>query len=81
MDNRSLIVRTFQTNVEGVPEALEFCCGKPGLDVNSLAKKAVEGDEKALDIFSAWRPKTGGFRPTFSTDNICCYVVTAPGMR
>lgn len=47
--------------------------------MNSLAKKAVAGDEKALDIFSAWRPKTGSYRPTFTTDNLSCYVAVFPG--
>lgn len=47
--------------------------------MSSLAKKAVAGDEKALDIFSAWRPKTGSYRPTFTTDNLSCYVAVFPG--
>ncbi|XP_065211838.1 intraflagellar transport protein 140 homolog [Planococcus citri] len=77
-DSRSLIVRIFQSSVQGIPFSIEYCNTKPGLDVNSLARKAVEGDEKALDMFSAWRPKTGGFRPTFSTDNVCFYAATLP---
>ena len=32
---------------------------EPGLDMSSLARAAVAGDERALDLFSSWRPKTG----------------------
>ncbi|XP_050709384.1 intraflagellar transport protein 140 homolog [Eriocheir sinensis] len=31
----------------------------PALDINGLARAAVSGDERALDIFSSWRPRTG----------------------
>ncbi|XP_047485121.1 intraflagellar transport protein 140 homolog [Penaeus chinensis] len=31
----------------------------PSLDINGLARAAVSGDERALDIFSSWRPRTG----------------------
>ena len=27
--------------------------------MSSLARAAVAGDERALDLFSSWRPKTG----------------------
>jgi intraflagellar transport protein 140 len=32
---------------------------EPGLDIMGLARAAVAGDERALDLFSSWRPKTG----------------------
>ena len=32
---------------------------EPGIDMSSLARAAVAGDERALDLFSSWRPKTG----------------------
>lgn len=63
--------------MESAPISLAFCRDKPGLDVNNLAKKAVAGDERALDIFSAWRPKTSTARPTFSSDNVTCFVAAS----
>ena len=29
------------------------------LELTGLARAAVAGDERALDLFSSWRPKTG----------------------
>ena len=28
--------------------------GEPGLDITGLARAAVAGDERALDLFSSW---------------------------
>ena len=33
--------------------------GDPSVDISNLAKAAVAGDEKALDLFSVW-DQTGG---------------------
>ena len=71
-------MKVFQTNAGGAPIFLVFGRDKPGLDVNTLAKKAVAGDEKALDIFSAWRPKTGTARAMFSSESTCCFVAVLP---
>ncbi len=78
-ENRGIITRFYESSVTSAPLAADFCSAKPGLDINVLAKKAVAGDEKALDIFSAWRPKTGAHKPTFSVDNVCFYLASAPG--
>ena len=39
-----------------------------GLDISNLARAAVAGDERALDLFSSWRPKTGGRRAGLGAD-------------
>lgn len=51
-------------------------------DIEGLAKAAVNGDEKALDIFSNWRPKTTArkFRFSSGVDNHCFYVATQNGI-
>ncbi|XP_069684990.1 intraflagellar transport protein 140 homolog [Periplaneta americana] len=53
-----------------------------GLDINGLAKAAVAGDERALDLFSAWRPRTAGQRFSMHPgqgDNLCFYVGALSG--
>ncbi|OAD53382.1 hypothetical protein WN48_10260 [Eufriesea mexicana] len=48
---------------------------------NSLAKAAVAGDERALDIFSSWRPRTAA--PTTvvaQRDNHAFYIGTTSGV-
>ncbi|CAL4114854.1 unnamed protein product, partial [Meganyctiphanes norvegica] len=39
------------------------------LDINGLARAAVSGDERALDIFSSWRPRTGHKRMAMHNAN------------
>jgi intraflagellar transport protein 140 len=53
----------------------------PDFDVEGLAKAAVNGDERALDIFSNWRPKTTArkFRVQEGSDNVSFYVGTQVG--
>ena len=56
---------------------------EPGLDMSSLARAAVAGDERALDLFSSWRPKTGrrgGGGGASSRDNLSCYVGSLSGV-
>nr|CAD7588438.1 unnamed protein product [Timema genevievae] len=47
-----------------------------------LAKAAVAGDERALDLFSAWRPRTAGQRIMMQagSDNLCFYVSSITGV-
>ncbi|KAG8223373.1 hypothetical protein J437_LFUL001251 [Ladona fulva] len=52
-------------------------------DFSGLARAAVAGDEKALDMFSDWRPKTGGQRNIFlseHTDNLCFFAGSISGI-
>ncbi|EFA08985.1 Intraflagellar transport protein 140 homolog-like Protein [Tribolium castaneum] len=53
----------------------------PDFDVEGLAKAAVNGDERALDLFSNWRPKTTArkFRVQEGSDNLSFYVGTQVG--
>ena len=57
--------------------------GEPQLDMSGLARAAVAGDERALDLFSSWRPKTGrrgGGGGASSRDNLSCYVGSLSGV-
>lgn len=56
----------------------------PQVDISSLARAAVAGDEKALDLFSAWRPRTAGNRFTLNSqgqDSLCFYVTSLRGKQ
>lgn len=55
----------------------------PQLDISGLARAAVAGDEKALDMFSAWRPRTAGNRFSLNfkgQDSLSFYVASLRGM-
>ncbi|XP_015590632.1 intraflagellar transport protein 140 homolog [Cephus cinctus] len=61
--------------------AFKFAPLKPAVDISGLAKAAVAGDERALDLFSSWRPRTAA--PTaISTqrDNHAFYIGSANGV-
>ncbi|XP_023246567.1 intraflagellar transport protein 140 homolog [Copidosoma floridanum] len=54
---------------------------KPVVDMTGLAKAAVAGDARALDLFSSWRPRTAA--PTavpVQRDNPAFYVGTVNGV-
>ncbi|KAF3422708.1 hypothetical protein E2986_01971 [Frieseomelitta varia] len=54
---------------------------KSMMDISGLAKAAVAGDERALDIFSSWRPRTAV--PTTvvtQRDNHAFYIGTTSGV-
>ena len=56
---------------------------EPSLDISGLARAAVAGDERALDLFSSWRPKTGkrgGFGGQNSRENLNFYVGSMSGV-
>ncbi|XP_011503227.1 PREDICTED: intraflagellar transport protein 140 homolog [Ceratosolen solmsi marchali] len=54
---------------------------KPTVDMSSLAKAAVAGDERALDLFSSWRPRTAMPLSVLTKhDNYAFYVGTANGI-
>ena len=51
--------------------------------MSSLARAAVAGDERALDLFSSWRPKTGrrgGLGPGAGRENTNFYVGSVSGV-
>jgi len=54
------------------------------MDLSGLAKAAVAGDEKALDMFSAWRPRTAGHRLTLqprNNDSVAFYIASLLGKK
>ncbi|XP_076680544.1 intraflagellar transport protein rempA [Andrena cerasifolii] len=54
---------------------------KPTMDMSGLAKAAVAGDERALDIFSSWRPRTAAPTAVLSQrDNHAFYISTTSGV-
>ncbi|KAL1464787.1 hypothetical protein WDU94_004405 [Cyamophila willieti] len=71
----------FKLSLLGEPSCLSFLNAAPGLDVNDLARRAVAGDTRALDMFSAWRPRTGGRKPGtgLQTDATGLFVGTLAG--
>ncbi|KAK3865459.1 hypothetical protein Pcinc_025661 [Petrolisthes cinctipes] len=55
----------------------------PTLDINGLARAAVSGDERALDIFSSWRPRTGHKRLNLAAagkDNLNFFLGSSTGV-
>ncbi|KAI5750329.1 hypothetical protein M8J76_014727 [Diaphorina citri] len=69
----------YKQPLPGEPSCLTFLNAAPGLDVSDLARRAVAGDARALDMFSAWRPRTGGRRPGLQTDATGLFVGTLAG--
>nr|XP_033335798.1 intraflagellar transport protein 140 homolog [Megalopta genalis] len=54
---------------------------KPAIDISGLAKAAVAGDERALDMFSSWRPRTAAPTTIVSQrDNHAFYIGTTSGV-
>lgn len=62
-----------------MPREAVFRISRPGPDLTGLAKRAVAGDQVALDMFSAWRPRTAGNRASVHQDNMAFYVTTTQG--
>ncbi|XP_068236628.1 intraflagellar transport protein 140 homolog isoform X1 [Palaemon carinicauda] len=56
---------------------------QPALDISGLARAAVSGDERALDIFSSWRPRTGHRRlgeAASGSDNLNFFLGSSSGV-
>ncbi|CAH1389189.1 unnamed protein product [Nezara viridula] len=80
LDARGQLVPLYTLHWEtGIAIQFEMRIAKPTMDLAGLAKKAVAGDERALDIFSAWRPRTAGRRTAVSIDSTSFYVATNTG--
>lgn len=80
LDARGQLVSLFYAKpASGRPVAMEMRLAKSGLDIAGLARKAVAGDERALDMFSAWRPKTAGRKTAVQMDSTSFYVATDAG--
>ncbi|XP_012271619.1 intraflagellar transport protein 140 homolog [Orussus abietinus] len=75
-----LVVFHHELNDSFTRIAFKLSSPKPGVDISGLAKAAVAGDERALDLFSSWRPRTAA--PTavaVRRDNFAFYIATVSG--
>lgn len=77
IDSRGQLVLVFHHELRECFCAIAFknAAIKPAVDMRNLAKAAVAGDEKALDLFSSWRPRTAA--PTavsIQKDNHAFYI-------
>ncbi|XP_043479538.1 intraflagellar transport protein 140 homolog [Leptopilina heterotoma] len=80
IDSRNQLFMTFHHELKDSFTHIAFKISplKPAVDLSGLAKAAVAGDERALDLFSSWRPKTAA--PTAiptQRDNHAFYIGTA----
>ncbi|XP_035743577.1 intraflagellar transport protein 140 homolog [Vespa mandarinia] len=81
IDSRGQLLMVFHHELKGSFIHIAFIPMKPSMDYNDLAKAAVAGDERALDLFSYWRPRTAA--PTSITtrkDNHVFYIGTSNGI-
>ncbi|XP_020285443.1 intraflagellar transport protein 140 homolog isoform X2 [Pseudomyrmex gracilis] len=60
IDSRGQLLMTFHHELKECFTQIAFKTvpPKPAIDISGLAKAAVAGDERALDLFSSWRPRT-----------------------
>ncbi|KAL1124430.1 hypothetical protein AAG570_001058 [Ranatra chinensis] len=79
LDARGQLLSLFSAKADsGLPIAIEM--RRVGqLDLAGLAKKAVAGDERALDMFSSWRPRTAGRKTHAFQDSLSFFVATDKG--
>lgn len=80
LDSRSQLVSIYQVTLSTIPSDAVFRVSRPGPDLTGLARRAVAGDQAALDVFSAWRPRTAGRQSTVHQDNMAVYIATAQGL-
>ncbi|KAL4712309.1 hypothetical protein ACJJTC_004071 [Scirpophaga incertulas] len=60
-----------------------YCSPQPNSEASlrGLAKAAIAGDENALDVLAAWRPRTTArMREGMQPDNYCCYAAQDNGV-
>ncbi|XP_063235193.1 intraflagellar transport protein 140 homolog [Bacillus rossius redtenbacheri] len=82
LDSRNQVLSVIHHELKDALTHIAFRRSPPGIDISGLARAAVAGDERALDLFSAWRPRTAGQRVAFQSggDNLCFYVSSVSGM-
>ncbi|XP_076624343.1 intraflagellar transport protein rempA [Colletes latitarsis] len=83
IDSRGQLLMTFHHELKDsfVQIIFKTILPKSTIDISGLAKAAVSGDERALDMFSSWRPRTAA--PTavvIQRDNHAFYVGTTSGI-
>ncbi|GAB1869232.1 Intraflagellar transport protein 140 homolog [Camponotus japonicus] len=83
IDSRGQLFMTFHHELKESFTQIAFRKNpsKSIIDISGLAKAAVAGDERALDLFNSWRPRTAA-PTTVSTqrDNPAFYIGTANGI-
>uniref|UniRef100_A0A1B6JWS6 IFT140 first beta-propeller domain-containing protein n=1 Tax=Homalodisca liturata TaxID=320908 RepID=A0A1B6JWS6_9HEMI len=80
LDSRCQLLSVYKVTLPSIPCEAVFRVSRPGPDLTGLARRAVAGDQVALDIFSAWRPRTAGRQVSVHQDNMAVYVATAQGV-
>ncbi|XP_054283383.1 intraflagellar transport protein 140 homolog [Macrosteles quadrilineatus] len=80
LDSRCQLQSVYQLALPSIPCDAVFRVSRPGPDLSGLARRAVAGDQMALDMFSAWRPRTAGRHVSVHQDNLALYVATAQGI-
>ncbi|KAL0114439.1 hypothetical protein PUN28_011594 [Cardiocondyla obscurior] len=82
IDSRGQLFMTFHHELKEsfIQIAFRTVPLKSAVDISSLAKAAVAGDERALDLFSSWRPRTAAPATISSQDNHAFYIGTINGI-
>lgn len=80
LDSRGQLISVYRHELPAMPREAVFRISRPGPDLTGLARRAVAGDQVALDMFSAWRPRTASQRTTLHQDNLGLYIATTQGM-
>ncbi|XP_076161592.1 intraflagellar transport protein rempA isoform X2 [Ptiloglossa arizonensis] len=83
IDSRGQLLMTFHHELKDSFAQIIFKTipPKPTIDISGLAKAAVAGDERALDMFSSWRPRTAAPITVVSQkDNHAFYIGTTNGV-
>lgn len=82
IDNHGQLLMSFHHELNDTFSQITFkiALAKPSIDLNDLAKAAVAGDERALDLFSTWRPRTAvQTAPHTQKDNHAFYIGSSSG--
>ncbi|XP_066587942.1 intraflagellar transport protein 140 homolog [Prorops nasuta] len=83
IDSRGQLLIVFHHELKQTFTQIAFKITPPKLatDMSGLAKAAVAGDERALDLFSSWRPRTAApTAVTTSRDNHAFYIGATNGV-
>ncbi|KOC69370.1 Intraflagellar transport protein 140 like protein [Habropoda laboriosa] len=83
IDSRGQLLMTFHHELKDSFAQIVFKTIPPKtmMDINGLAKAAVAGDERALDMFSTWRPRTAAPTTVLTQrDNHAFYIGTISGV-
>ncbi|XP_014614871.1 PREDICTED: intraflagellar transport protein 140 homolog [Polistes canadensis] len=81
IDSRGQLLMVFHHELKGTFTHIAFIPMKPSINYSDLAKAAVAGDERALDLFSYWRPRTAApISVSTRKDNHAFYIGTSNGV-